>query len=80
MSDRFLNIVFPFVTLYLSVIIFWSYFMNGAANGGIIDVIILVTITVLMLLSIYGFLALLKDLKETGTLDTLRYWFKKLNK
>lgn len=80
LTDIFLALVIPLCLVYMAILLFWTYFLGGSAKGGFLDVIVICIITVLMMFSIYGFLALVRDLKEFGTFETVKYWWNKLIK
>ena len=78
MGNKFLNLIYPFICIYLAVILFYSYYMGNTSNGGLLDLIILITITVLIMFAVYGLLSFLKDIKEDGSLTTINYWIRKI--
>lgn len=76
-SDMYLNMIFPFTVIYICVVSFLSITSKAVASMVVIDGVIL---TVVILGFLYGVLAIIKELKEYGKLDTLIYWKNKLFK
>lgn len=75
--DMYLNMIFPFVVIYMSILFGYSI-LNSLVDSMI--VINMVLLTVVTLGFIYGVLAILKELKQYGKLDTLIYWLEKYKK
>lgn len=57
--------------------VFFSFTKNGGLDNFVLDMVV---ITVLIIGFLYGVLSIVRDLKEYGTFDTLRYWIKKIKK
>lgn len=76
-GDMWLNMVYPFCIMYLCVIFIWNIIGNGVSPHEVFDMVLL---TVLGLGFLYGVLAILKELKEHGKLETIIYWIKKIRR
>ena len=73
----YLKLVFPFTIVYMSILFAIQFINFGMTSNTILDVI-LISITAFGFG--YGILAIIKDLKEFGTFETLRYWWNKIFK
>lgn len=74
--DLYLNLIIPFVYTYISIIVLKNLFSDGFDN----NVLEVISIVVLSFIVMYGILSIIRDLKEFGAFETLKYWFKKLKK
>lgn len=74
-GDRFLSLVIPFITIYTAYLLFFAYFIKSEPKDNLFYMTLLVIIS---FLSVYGILAIFKDLKEHGTFKTIRYWIDKI--
>lgn len=73
----YLKLVFPFTIIYMSIIFALQFINFGMTQNTILDVIL---ITIIAFGFAYGVLAIIRDLKEFGTFETLRYWWNKFRK
>ena len=73
----YLDLVFPFTITYLSIIFAIQLLKTGMTQNTILDVI-LISITAFGFA--YGVLAIIRDLKEFGTFETIKYWWNKFTK
>ena len=73
----YLDLVFPFCITYMSILMLIQILKMGMTKNIILDVV-LITITALGF--VYGVLSIIRDLKEFGTFETIKYWLRKLNK
>ena len=73
----YLKLVFPFTIIYMSIIFALQFINFGMTQNTILDVIL---ITIIAFGFAYGVLAIIRDLKEFGTFETLRYWWNKFIK
>ena len=71
----YLKLVFPFTIIYMSILFAVQFLKMGMTNNTILDVI-LISITAFGFA--YGVLAIIRDLKEFGTFETIKYWIKKI--
>ena len=61
----------------MSILMLIQILKMGMTKNIILDVV-LITITALGF--VYGVLSIIRDLKEFGTFETIKYWLRKLNK
>ena len=73
----YLKLVFPFTIIYMSILFAIQFINFGMTQNTILDVIL---ITIIAFGFAYGVLAIIRDLKEFGTFETLRYWWNKFRK
>lgn len=73
----YLKLVFPFTIIYMSIIFALQFINFGMTQNTILDVIL---ITIIAFGFSYGVLSIIRDLKEFGTFETLRYWWNKFRK
>ena len=73
----YLKLVFPFTIIYMSIVFAKQLLKLGMTKNIILDVI-LISITAFGFA--YGLLSIIRDLKEFGTFETLKYWWKKITK
>ena len=73
----YLKLVFPFTIVYMSIIFALQFIKMGMTSNMILDVI-LISITAFGFS--YGILSIIRDLKEFGTFETLKYWWNKFIK
>lgn len=71
----YLKLVFPFTIIYMSILFVIQFINFGMTSNTILDVI-LITITAFSFA--YGVLAIIRDLKEFSTFETLKYWWRKI--
>ena len=74
--DLYLNLIIPFAYIYIAGLIIKSIVNTGLKN----QFLEMIVITILSAVVLYGVLSIIKDLKEFGTLHTLKYWWNKLTK
>ena len=67
----FLDLVIPFVWIYLAFLCFWSYFINGNPKHNWVDVVIIATVAFCF---VYGVMSLLRDVKGIGVLWFFTFW------
>ena len=71
----YLKLVFPFTIIYMSIIFALQFINFGMTQNTILDVIL---ITIIAFGFSYGVLSIIRDLKEFGTFETIKYWIKKI--
>lgn len=71
----YLKMVMPFTIVYISMIFGLTFIKQGMTKNSFLD-IILISITAFGF--VYGVLAIIRDLKEFGAFETLRYWWDKI--
>lgn len=76
-GDMYLNMVFPFCVIYMCILFSKALWSKGMSTVDVFDMVLLV---LLILGFLYGVLAIIKELKVHGKLDTLIYWINKIKK
>ena len=66
-----LDFVYPFLTLYVTYLCFYGYFVENTPEGTLFDIILLCFISFIFL---YGLLSIANDFKKHG----IKYIFKNL--